>query len=107
MTLDELQARIKKFVEDRDIGTSVEHRMLDLLSESGELAKEVLKGSGYGSKPYTETDAFEREFSDVLFSLVCLSNQTGISLEENIIEALKRYDKRFKDHKHIGSIDKK
>ena len=107
MTLNELQQIIKKFVEDRNIGTSTENRMLDLLSESGELAKEVLKSSDYGKQPFESNDAFRNEFGHVLFSLVCLANQTDLNLEEVINESLIKFDKRFKDHKHIGSVNKK
>ncbi len=107
MTLNELQKTIEKFVEDRKIGTTVESRMLDLLSESGELAKEVLKSTDYGKRGFERTDDFVNEFGDVFFSLVCLANQTDLNLEHVIREALVKYDKRFKDHKHIGSVNKK
>ena len=107
MTLNELQKIVKKFVDDRDIGTTTENRMLDLLSESGELAKEVLKSSGYGKQQFKKNDAFVNEFGDVFFSLICLANQTDLNLKDIIEEALEKYDKRFKDHQHIGSIDKK
>lgn len=107
MTLDELQTVIKQFVDERKIGTSTENRMLDLLSEAGELAKEVLKGSDYGKRPFEPNQAFEDEFSHVLFSLVCLANQTDLRLEEILEKSLIEFDKRFKDHKHIGSVNKK
>lgn len=107
MTLDELQTLIKKFVDERNIGTSTENRMLDLLSESGELAKEVLKSSDYGKQPFVRNKDFDAEFGDVFFSLVCLANQTDINLEKLIVKALEKYDKRFKDHHHIGSVNKK
>ncbi len=107
MTLNELQTLIKKFVDERNIGTSTENRMLDLLSESGELAKEVLKGSDYGKRLFIKNKAFDAEFGDVFFSLVCLANQTDINLETLIVNALDKYDKRFKEHHHIGSVNKK
>ncbi len=107
MTLDELQLLVKKFVDDRNIGTTTANRMLDLLSEAGELAKEVLKSSDYGKQPFENTEAFENEFGDVFFSMVCLANQTDLNLKEMIDKSLVKYDKRFKDHQHIGSIDKK
>ncbi len=107
MTIDELQALIKAFVDERGIGTSVEHRILDLHAEAGELAKEALKNMDYGKSQFDSSKKFEKEFSDVLFSLVCLANQTGIDIEKNIKEALVEYDIKFKDHKHIGSLNKK
>lgn len=107
MTLDELQLLVKKFVDDRDIGTSTANRMLDLLSEAGELAKEVLKSSDYGKRAFENTEAFVNEFGDVLFSVICLANQTDLNLENIIETSLVKYDKRFKEHHHIGSVNKK
>ncbi len=107
MTLDELQKIIFDFVEERKIGTTVEHRMLDLLSEAGELSKEVLKSTDYGKKSFEKNDAFKDELGDVFFSLVCMANQTDTNLEELIKYALEKYRLRFIDHNHIGSVNKK
>ena len=67
MTLDELQKIINDFVEERNIGTTVEHRMLDLLSEAGELSKEVLKSTDYGKRAFEKNNAFKDELGDVFF----------------------------------------
>ena len=107
MEIKELQSMIEKFVKERNIGTSTQNRMLDLLSEAGELAKEILKSSDYGKKAFERNEAFDAEFGDVFFSLVCLANQTNLDLEDLMLRALEKYDQRFKDHQHIGSIDKK
>jgi NTP pyrophosphatase (non-canonical NTP hydrolase) len=107
MTLDELQLLIKTFVDTRGIGTSVSNRMLDVSSEAGELAKEVLKGTDYGKKPFEMTKSFADEFGDVLFSLVCLANQTNLNIEDALDQALIKYNKRFLEHHHIGSVNKK
>jgi len=107
MTLDELQLKVKKFVDEKSIGTDVKSRMLDVLSETGELSKELLKSTGYGKKSFQTTASFENEFGDVLFSLVCLANQTDISFEKVISDAFDKYEKRYQLHNHIGSIVKK
>lgn len=107
MTLDELQVKVEKFVSEKNIGTNIESRMIDLLSEAGELSKELLKSTDYGKKPFDKTKLFENELGDVLFSLVCLANQSEISLEQVINDAFEKYEQRFLDHQHIGSINKK
>lgn len=106
MTIEQLQETIKKFVHDRQIGTSVENRMLDLVSEAGELGKEVLKSSNYGKRSFHTTKAFKDELGDVFFSLVCLANQTDLNLDQLMKDALVKYDQRFKEHNHIGSVNK-
>ncbi|QWB95167.1 nucleotide pyrophosphohydrolase [Mycoplasmatota bacterium] len=107
MTLDELQLLIKTFVETRQIDTSVSNRMLDVLSEAGELSKEVLKSTDYGKKSFELTQAFVEEFGDVFFSLICLANRVDINIEDMIDQALIKYHKRFLEHQHIGSVEKK
>jgi len=107
MTLNEAQVLVKNFVDERNIGTSVENRMLDVLSEAGELAKELLKSSDYGKKPFEKNFGFENEFGDIFFSLICLANQTNINLQDSIETALIKYEARFIDHQHIGSVNKK
>ena len=48
-------------------------RVLDVASEVGELAKEVLKATGYGTNPLEKHAALEEELGDCLFSLLCQS----------------------------------
>lgn len=107
MTLDELQLKVKKFVDEKNIGTNIESRMIDLLSEAGELSKELLKSTDYGKKDFETTPLFKNELGDVFFSLISLANQSDISLQQVIEEAFIKYEKRFIDHQHIGSVDKK
>lgn len=39
-----MQTKVEQFVGQYGLETPLEHRLLDLLSELGEVAKEVLKG---------------------------------------------------------------
>ncbi|MEM7821090.1 MAG: MazG-like family protein [Candidatus Aenigmatarchaeota archaeon] len=49
--MKELQKRIKKFCKEHNLESPAEHRVLDTMSELGEVAKEILKMSDYGRKP--------------------------------------------------------
>ena len=89
------QTRIAQFIQEHDLETSVEARLLDLLAELGELAKEVLKGSEYGQIPFTETQAWEEEMGDVFFSLACLAYSTNVDLEEALDKVLEKYQARL------------
>ncbi len=61
----------------------------------GELAKEVLKGSNYGATAFVRTKDWEDEFGDVVFSLLCVANQTGVDVEKAVTKALAKYKKRI------------
>jgi len=89
-----LQKRVSQFVEKNGLEADVAHRLLDALSELGEVAKEVLKVSHYGSKRFVRTEDFEGELGDVLFSLICIANSTGVDLEAAVVAALKKYELR-------------
>ena len=89
-----LQKRVSQFVEKNGLEADVAHRLLDALSELGEVAKEVLKGSRYGSKRFVRTEDFEEELGDLLFSLICIANSTGVDLEAAVVAALKKYELR-------------
>ena len=77
MSLPDFQKNVAVFVADHQLEAPVETRLLDLVSEVGELAKEVLKGSDYGRKPAQLPPAWADELGDVFFSLICQS-VTGI-----------------------------
>lgn len=59
--MDEQQQRVKDLMARYGLGTDPQVRMLDLSSEVGELAKEVLKSTAYGTKPFTPTASLEEE----------------------------------------------
>jgi NTP pyrophosphatase (non-canonical NTP hydrolase) len=94
-SLDEIQEIIKRFCGDHNLDSPLEHRALDLLSEVGEVAKEILKMSDYGKKPIQINDEVKSEIGDVLFVLVIIANQLNISLDEALAEVLQKYEKRL------------
>ena len=96
-------SKVKQFVKQHGIETKVEARLLDLISEVGELSKEWLKGSDYGNEQLKPTKGWEDELGDVMFSLTCIANTTGVSLEKALESALKKYARRFSCKGHIGS----
>jgi len=103
MNLLEIQQLIKEFSEDKNINSSVDVRIIDLVSEVGELSKEVLKGTNYGNKDFEKTDEWNSEIGDVLFSLICIANETDTDLENCLMQVLDKYEKRFLEKGHLGS----
>lgn len=103
MNLFEVQGLIKKFTEDKNMNSTVSVRIIDLTSEVGELSKEVLKATNYGNKEFEKTEEWNSEIGDVLFSLICIANQTKTNLEDCLKHALEKYEKRFTNNGDLGS----
>ena len=102
--MDEQQQRVKDWMARYGLGTDPQVRMLDLSSEVGELAKEVLKSTAYGTKPFTPTASLEEELGDCLFSLLCLSQCLGLEGEAALGKKGARSATRRKaaPHSHKG-----
>lgn len=98
-----LQKKIELFSKKYNLEGSIDIRFLDLTSEVGELSKEIIKGSNYGSKKFEKTENLESEIGDVFFSLIMLSNKLNIDLEEALNTSLKKYKDRFSKKKSISS----
>ncbi|RKD28858.1 hypothetical protein BET03_07170 [Thermohalobacter berrensis] len=92
-----------KFTKEKAINSRVDIRIIDLASEVGELSKEVLKGTDYGNKKFEKTKEWKSELGDVLFSLICIANETNTDLEECLNSVLNKYEERFKNKGDLGS----
>jgi NTP pyrophosphatase (non-canonical NTP hydrolase) len=94
MDLKKLQQKIEFFCIKNNLHAPAEHRLLDTISELGEVSKEILKSSNYGSKKASYTDGLKEELGDALYSLITVANSFQIDLEEALNEALNKYKKR-------------
>ena len=81
----------------------VHARLLDVSSELGELAKEYLKATDYGSTGFTITKEFEEEFGDVLYSILSLANELNINANKALDIVLNKYQARIDKKKSMGS----
>lgn len=88
------QERVKKFLEQNNLETKPENRLLDLLSELGEVAKDMNESTDYGEKP-EELSVKEDEIGDTLFALLALSENLNIDAEQALDKALKKYRNRM------------
>ena len=61
--------------------------MLDLTSEVGELAKELLISTAYGAEAFTRSADWDDELGDVAFSLFALASVTGSSIDDVLAAA--------------------
>lgn len=97
------QDRVNRFVEAHQLEIAVSARVLDLVSEVGEIAKEILKSTRYGQKSFQPTADWTSELGDVFFSLICIANSTGVNLEDALRQALRKYEQRFACKGDVGS----
>ena len=103
MEIKQIQEKVYQFSKLKNVESTPQVRIIDLTTEVGELAKEILKGTDYGKNEFKITENFSSEIGDVFYSLICLANESNISLEESLLGALDKYEKRFSEKNHIGS----
>ena len=87
--------KVKDFNKKNNRKLDVYSRILDLQSEIGELAKEVLKSTKYGEKEFEKTNDFTEEFGDVLYSLISFGLECGVDIENSVDVVLKKYQSRI------------
>lgn len=98
-----IQKEVNDLILKYNLESPLEERFIDLVSEVGELGKEILKGSEYGKKDFSITDNAESEIGDVLFSLICVSNALNIDMKKALDGVLDKYNNRFSKKGDIGS----
>ena len=87
----EIQEKVKKFCEEHNLTGSAEIRMLDLVSEIGEVAKEIIKTTDYGKKEAEYRKEIESELGDALFSLMTVANTYDVDMEAALNKVLEKY----------------
>jgi len=95
MNLKQLQEKIKEFVEKNHLDSEPDIRFIDLVSEIGEVGKEILKSTDYGKSPLKKSKELELELGDALYSLVVLANKLDINLDEALNLVLNKYEQRL------------
>ena len=101
--LPAIQERVASFVDMHALRAGAEARVMDLVSEVGEVAKEVLEATRYGEQPFATTAAWPDELADVFFSLICLANATNVDLDQALEGALEKYRQRLIARGDAGS----
>ena len=101
--MNSIQEKVDELIKKYNLESSVEIRFIDLISELGELGKEVLKGNDYGKKDFCNTENLESEMGDTFFSLICVANGLNIDLQNALDNVLRKYENRFSNNGNIGS----
>lgn len=93
--VDSAQQRVQRFLDERGPTASVASRLLDLVSETGELSKEWLQATDYDQSEFAPTAGWLEELGDVYFCLLSLASLTAVDLEQALDEALAKYRRRL------------
>jgi len=104
MTFEEAQKEVDSWIRDHGVRyfSELTNTVL-LMEEVGELARIIARKFGEQSfKDNESADGLSDEMADVLFVLICLANQTGVSLyeafEKNIEKKTQRDSQRHKNN---------
>lgn len=99
LTLNQAQTQVDNWIKTIGVRYFSEMTNLALLMEEvGELARLVART--YGDQSFKKSDmdkSIPSEMGDVLFVLICLANQMGISLEEALKQTIEKNTTRDKD----------
>ena len=110
MTIKEAQQRVDRWVHEYGVRYFSElTNMACLTEEVGELARVMARTYGDQSFKEGESHNIGEEMADVLWVLMCLANQTGIDLteelEKSFVKKTKRDAKRHRNNPKLkGSI---
>jgi len=99
MTIQEAQDRVDEWIKTNGVRYFNELTNMAILTEEvGEVARIIARK--YGEQSFKESDKNKDlgdELADVLFVLICLSNQTGVNLTEALLKNLDKKTNRDKD----------
>lgn len=98
MTIKEAQLAVDEWIKTYGIRYFNELTNMAILTEEvGELARVMARRYGEQSFKKGETDNLGEEMADVLWVLICLANQTGIDLTEQLQLSIKKKTERDKN----------
>lgn len=100
--MDDQQEAVAAFIDGHDLETPPEYRLLDLVSELGELAKDANTSTEYGASPDDLTIESD-EIGDALFALLALADSLEVDAGEALEEAMTKYEQRMDDRETPGS----
>jgi NTP pyrophosphatase (non-canonical NTP hydrolase) len=95
MTIKEAQQEVDQWI--RTLGVRYFNELTNtaiLMEEVGELARLMARTYGEQSFKEGETANLADEMADVLWVLICLANQTGVNLEEALLQNIEKKTRR-------------
>jgi NTP pyrophosphatase (non-canonical NTP hydrolase) len=95
MTIKEAQEAVDRWIKEYGVRYFSELTNMAVLTEEvGELARVMARKYGDQSFKEGEKDNLGEEMADVLWVLLCLANQTGVDLTEELEKSIAKKTKR-------------
>ena len=109
MTIKEAQENVDHWIKTYGVRYFSELTNMAVLTEEvGELARVMARKYGDQSFKAGEKDNIGEEMADVLWVLLCLANQTGVDLTEELRKSIekktKRDAERHKNNKNLTNL---
>lgn len=96
------QEKVRNFLEKNELEGTTAFRILDLVSEVGEIASDATKTADYGLSE-SELEVKDDELGDALFSLLAVASDLDIDAEEALEKSLEKYRERIETSGSPGS----
>lgn len=104
MEIKEAQERVDKWIKEYGVRYFNELTNMAVLTEEvGELARVMARKYGEQSFKEGEKENLGEEMADVLWVLICLANQTGVDLTEELEKSFRKKTARDQD-RHKNNI---
>ncbi|MCL2372494.1 MAG: MazG-like family protein [Defluviitaleaceae bacterium] len=98
-----MQKQTQQFLTQHNLYRTAATRYIDLVSEVGELGKEILTATAYGKTELQPTASITEEIGDAIFSMMALCCELNINAEAALAKAIEKYQHRFATKGHIAS----
>lgn len=107
MTLSEAQKIVDEWIKEYGVRYFDEMTNLAILTEEvGEVARIMARTYGQQSFKEGEKQSLGDELADVLWVLICIANQTGVNLTEELQKNIEKKTRRdYKRHKENPKIN--
>ena len=103
MTIQEAQEAVDQWIKTYGVRYFSELTNMAVLTEEvGELARVIARKYGDQSFKPGEKENLGEEIADVLWVLICLANQTGVDLTEELKKSIEKKTKRDAE-RHINN----
>ena len=87
---------LKEFVARHHLETQPAFSLLDIMSELGEVAKELLKATDYGRQPGSaDAERMREEIGDLMFAVAYLSTLYDVDPEAAMWDSVRKFERRL------------
>ena len=96
------QSRVASFIAENELEAPAAYRLLDAVSELGEVSKAVCTSTAYGDVP-ADVAVPEDELGDALFALLALCVELDVDAGTALETSLSKYENRLAETGDAGS----